>query len=154
MGPGAEPIRPRAGWLRDADAEGSSAVNAQPCRTLRRWVNAMVRRPVRRRRDTWQHPLGPPIEQLAAELRRLLWQHDVLVRSAPEGGWDRRRWSLEIGIAYRAGQAAQALDVPLPVRRAGPGMERTQLTGLLRALVAEGLVLPGTVTLLVPENRH
>ena len=129
-------------------------MNVQRPGKLRRWVGAVGRRVARRRCVTWPEPVGPPIEQIASDLRRLLWQHDVLVRSAPDGGWDRRLWSLEVGIAYRAVQAGRALAVPLQEQPVAPVLDRPRLTRLLRAVAAEGVVLPASVVLLAPESRR
>ena len=128
-------------------------MNRQRRRRLRHWVGAVGRTGGRRRSAAWPVPLGPPIEQIAADLRRLLWQHDALVRQAAGGPWDRRVWSREIGIVYRAEQAARALDLPVQASSDAPGMDRAQLTGLLRRLAAAGLVLPASVALLAPENH-
>src|SRR4051812_6955556 len=57
-------------------------------------------------------PVGPPIEQIAAHLRRVLWQHDAFARSDDTLAHGRRVWALEAAISYRATQAARALGVP------------------------------------------
>jgi hypothetical protein len=117
-----------------------------------RGVRAVRRRIDSAHAETWPQPGGPPIEQIAADLRRLLRQHDVYARSNHIAMWDRRLWSLEVAISHRATQAARALGVPHanpPVHR---GYDKTQLRWLLRALAAEGLVLPPAVALLAPEG--
>ena len=114
-----------------------------------------VRRAVRNRLLTaMSQPAGPPIEEIAAALRQLLWEHDELLRStdrvAPAG---RLRW-LEKRIADRAIQAARAIGVPHPNRPPVGAYGRSQLRVLLHDLASAGLVLPHTVKLLAPDNRH
>jgi hypothetical protein len=98
-------------------------------------------------------PIGPPIEQIAADLRRLLWQHDTFARSHDLPMQARRLWGLEAAISDRATQAARALDVPHPDRPAAVGLGRSQLRRLLQDLAAEGLALPPTAGLLAPDSR-
>jgi hypothetical protein len=106
----------------------------------------------RHRLDPW--PTNPPIEEIAADLRRLLWQHDAVMRSDKVVGSARRLWSLEAAITRRATQAARALDVPHPSPPEHRGLGRSELHVLLNALAAEGLVLPATVGLMVPDNQR
>jgi hypothetical protein len=98
-------------------------------------------------------PGTPPIEQIAADLRRLLWQHDTFLRSNDTPTRARRLLGLEAAITDRATQAARALDVPHPDRPAYAGFDKPELRRLLRALAAEGLVLPPAVELLAPDSR-
>ncbi|MFD7159087.1 hypothetical protein ACFV9C_31135 [Kribbella sp. NPDC059898] len=114
----------------------------------------VLRRSVRSRRPSVAlQPAGPPIEEIAAALRQLLWDHDELLRSpervAPAG---RLRW-LEKRIGDRAVQAAQAIEVSHPSRPVG-GYSRPQLGRLLHELTCAGLVLPRSVVLLAPDNRR
>jgi hypothetical protein len=120
---------------------------------------AAARTLARRRRLTRRHrldpwPTNPPIETIAADLRRLLWQHDAVTRSGDMLGGARRVWSLEAAITRRATQAARALEVPHPSLPEHRGLDRSELRMLVRALAAEGLVLPATVGLMVPESRR
>ncbi len=96
---------------------------------------------VDRRREARRGPraVGMPIEQLAADLRRLIWEHDRLVRSKTE--WQRVHHirACELAIHDRAEEAATALGLP-----AAPGLHCTtaDLGRRLRQLAAAGLVLP------------
>ena len=65
-----------------------------------------------RRADREPKPIGPPIEQLAADLRRLLRLHSELTVSAHLAMRAHRLWAIEAAIAVRALEAAKALDVP------------------------------------------
>lgn len=98
-------------------------------------------------------PSGPPIEWIAGELRRLLWQHDVSERLIGTGTPAKRLWALEAAITHRATQAARALDVPHPDPPAHRGFTRPKLRRLLRALAAEGLMLPPWVALMAPDSH-
>ncbi len=95
-----------------------------------------------RRREQEQKPIGPPIEQLAADLRRLLRLHEELTRSAHIAMLAHRLWAVEAAIGTRAVEAAQALDVP----HRKPGqleiLTRAELAQLLHALSRAGLALP------------
>jgi hypothetical protein len=97
-------------------------------------------------------PINPPIEFVAADLRRLLWQHDLMMR-ADLTDVAKHLWALEVVIARRAVQAARALDVPHPRLPAEGGFDRPRLRTLLRALAAEGLAIPLTVGLMAPDKR-
>jgi hypothetical protein len=111
-----------------------------------------VWRLVSRRAETNPQPTDPPIEQIAADLRRLLWQHDMLMRSADCATRDgaRRLRAAEAAITERATQAARALNVPH--RPVFGRLDTPQLRRLLRTLTAEGLVLPPAVGLLSPDS--
>jgi len=112
-----------------------------------------VGRSVRIRRLTAMlEPAGPPIEEIAASLRQLLWDHDELLRSDKVGPAGRLRW-LEKRIADRTIQAARAIGVPHPNRPVVGSYTRPQLTRLLNELASAGLVLPRSVVLLAPANR-
>lgn len=118
-----------------------------------RAIEAARRLIANRRAERNPQPIGPPIEQLAADLRRLLWEHDRFERSREFPMQARRLWGLEAAITDCATQAARALDVPHPDRPAVVGLGRSQLRQLLQALAAEGLALPPTVGLLAPDSR-
>lgn len=112
---------------------------------------AQLRSARNRRLSAALQPAGPPIEEIAATLRQLLWDHDELLRSPERAGpAGRLRW-LEKRIGDRAIQAARAIDVPHPNRPVG-GYSRPQLGRLLHELTCAGLVLPRSVVLLAPDN--
>jgi hypothetical protein len=106
-----------------------------------------------RRAEMNSQPTGPPIEHIAADLRRLLWRHDVFARSDDIAVQAQRLWALEVAIADRATLAARALGVPHPDRPALRAFDKPELRRLLRTLAAEGLVLPPAVRLLAPDSR-
>jgi hypothetical protein len=116
-----------------------------------RWWAALVR--------VWPHqpeppqPAGPPIEQLAADLRRLLRLHDELTRSAHVAMLAHRLWAIEAAIGGRAVEAARALDVPH--RRVGQleMLTRAELTVLLENLAGAGLALPTPVAPFTQDGR-
>src|SRR4051812_42517625 len=64
------------------------------------------------RRPQPPRPIGPPIEQLAADLRRLLRLHGSLTASAAVAMRAHRLWAVGAAIAVRATEAARALDIP------------------------------------------
>ena len=97
-------------------------------------------------------PCGPPIEQIAAHLRRLLWEHDAITRSSGITAKARRLWAVEAAISDHATQAARALGVPHPVRLAHGALGRPQLRRLLHVLAAEGLVVPAAVVLMARDS--
>jgi hypothetical protein len=105
-----------------------------------------------RRGRAHPQPTNPPIERVAADLRRLLWQHDLVVRCQDVAAPAKRVWALETAITRRATQAARALEVPYPDPPAYRGLDRPQLHRLLRALADQGLVLPATVGLMVRDS--
>jgi hypothetical protein len=108
-----------------------------------------------RRRDAGPQPVGPPIERIAADLRRLLWNHDRLSRSADVVMCAGRLRALEGAITICATQAARSLELPYPdPPTPGGPVQRPQLRLLLRGLAGAGLVLPLTVALLAPDGRH
>lgn len=98
-------------------------------------------------------PRRPPIEQLAADLRRLLRQHETLTRSTDTLMRARRLYALEAAISDCARDAGEALDLPCPGPAAGGRVAIPQLRQLLRALVDAGLVLPREVGLLAGRPR-
>jgi hypothetical protein len=76
-----------------------------------RWCGALARAwPERRRRGP--EPIGLPIQQLAADLRRLLRLHAELTESAHLAIRAHRIWAIEAAIGVRAVEAARALEVP------------------------------------------
>jgi hypothetical protein len=83
---------------------------------------------------------GLPIEQIAADLRRLIREYERLVR--PDGDWHRAHHlrACEMALYTRAEEAAAALGLPPTSPRAGRTAE--DLTERLRQLARAGLVLP------------
>jgi hypothetical protein len=123
---------------------------------LPRWVRA-ASRTVRNRTRPADHellPLGPPIEELAGDLRRLLLQHDAVRRTTEAAMRAQRMRAIEAAITDCAVQAARALDVPCPDRAGPVALEKPQLRRLLRALRDAGLVLPKGVALLAVDRRR
>ena len=98
------------------------------------------------RRDL--HPAGPPIEQLAVDLRRLVHEHETVRRSPGVAMRAHHLWALEGAITDCAMQAARALGVPAPERPVHGALARPELRRLLQALADAGLVLPPGVGLL------
>jgi hypothetical protein len=112
--------------------------------TAPRWCAALARlRPERATDDAV--PAGLPIEQLAADLRRLLRLHDELTVSAHLAMRAHRLWAVEEAIGVRAVEAARALGVAHREPSSPGDLSRTELCALLRALNGAGLVLPTTV---------
>jgi hypothetical protein len=105
------------------------------------------------RGDREPKPLGLPIEQLAADLRRLLRLHDELTGSAHIAMRAHRLWAIEAAIGIRAIEAAQALDVPHREPETPETLSRTELGQLLHALADAGLVLPTTVGPFTKDGR-
>jgi hypothetical protein len=83
---------------------------------------------------------GLPIEQIAADLRRLICEYERLVR--PDGDWHRAHHlrACEMALYTRAEEAATALGLPPTSATAGRTAE--DLTERLRQLTRAGLVLP------------
>jgi integrase len=90
-------------------------------------------------------PDGPPIEQLAADLRRLLRLHGELTASAHLAMRAHRLWAIEAAIGVRAVEAARALEVPHREPEPPRTLSRDELPALLYALGDAGLVLPAKV---------
>ncbi|UQU68217.1 hypothetical protein COUCH_18875 [Couchioplanes caeruleus] len=98
-------------------------------------------------------PAGPPIEQLAADLRRLLRLHEALTYSAHIAMRAHRLWAVEAAIGVRAVEAAQALDVPHRDPDKPGDLTRAELAALLHGLADAGLVLPSTVGHFTKDGR-
>jgi len=98
-------------------------------------------------------PLGPPIEQLAADLRRLLRLHEEMTRSAHIAMRAHRLWAIEAAIGIRAIEAAQALDIPHREPEPPETLGRVELAQLLHALADAGLVLTTTVGPFTKDGR-
>ena len=108
---------------------------------------------VRDRRTPELTPLGPPIEKLAADLRRLLRLHGALTESAHSALCAHRVWAVEAAIGARAIEAAAALGVPHPWPDTSGLLTRTQLSALLTDLAAAGLVLPARACPFTSDGR-
>ncbi len=87
-------------------------------------------------------PSGPPIQQTAQSLRRLLVQHRATVGSGTVMGAATRLRALECALTDCALQAADAVGVDRPVRRTGGPLPRAELRSLLVRLAEAGIVLP------------
>ncbi|HET6533482.1 MAG TPA: hypothetical protein VFH03_23085 [Actinoplanes sp.] len=117
-----------------------------------RWCRFVIDRWPRRPKDT-PEPLGPPIQQLAVDLRRLLRLHSELTASAHLAMRAHRMWAVEAAIGTRALEAAKALDVPHP-EPVRPGvLNRNDLSRLLYDLSSAGLVLPEKVGPFIGDGR-
>jgi len=110
--------------------------------------------------DRWQarrpappQPTGPPIEQLAADLRRLLRLHGELTASAHLAMRAHRLWAVEAAIGGRAVEAARALGLPHREPETPGALSRDELLELLTALAGAGLVLPSKVGPFTSDGR-
>jgi hypothetical protein len=113
-----------------------------------------VRRAYRRRHTDPGLTVGyPPIEQLAADLRRLLVQHETVRRSAGVAMRARHLVALEAAITDCAAEAARALGLPCPERPVHGPLTPTALRQLLQSLAAAGMVMPPAVGLLSADKR-
>ena len=121
-------------------------------RHVPRWWSAAEERRWARRAAGPQ-PYGPPIERLAADLRRLLRLHGELAESAHSALCAHRLWAVEAAIGLRAAEAATALGVPHPHPADAASLTRTQLSALLTALTTAGLVLPNRVGHFTTDGR-
>jgi hypothetical protein len=120
--------------------------------TAPRWCGAIAAAwPERGSREP--KPIGPPIEQLAADLRRLLRLHAELTASAHMSMRAHRLWAVEAAIAVRAVEAANALGVPHREPERPGALTRDELCGLLYALGDAGLVLPAKVGPFISDGR-
>jgi hypothetical protein len=98
-------------------------------------------------------PFGPPIERLAADLRRLLTLHDEMTRSAHLAMRAHRLWAIEAAIGARAIETARALDVPHREPELPGDLTRPELITLLHALTDAGLTLPTSVGHFTRDGR-
>lgn len=118
-----------------------------------RWCAAIAGRlPVRRSHEP--EPAGPPIEQLAVDLRRLLRLHRELSQSAQVAMRAHRLWAVEAAIGVRALEAAKALGVACREPEMPGTLHRGELEPLLRSLAGAGLVLPEKVGPFVGHGRY
>ena len=107
----------------------------------------LVRRLSRRRRTGTAagptEPVRPPIERLAADLRRLLAQHEAVTRATGVPVRAARLTALRGAITDVALDAARAVGVAVPPRTGRDALPVPELARLLSALAGAGLVLPG-----------
>ena len=97
-------------------------------------------------------PGNAPIEQIAADLRLMLWKYEILARSNDRQVRAGQLRALEVQISYRAVEAARALDLAHPDPPVFGGFGTGQLRPLLRTLTANGLALPPDVELLQSDS--
>jgi len=86
--------------------------------------------------------VGPPLERISADLRRLTAEHAALRSSTSVALRAHRLVALEGALTDRALDAARALDVPAPKQPGRDPLPVSELRALLLALVDAGLVLP------------
>lgn len=86
--------------------------------------------------------VGPPLEQISADLRRLTAEHSAVRSSASVALRAHRLVALEGAVTDRALEAARALDVPAPAVAGRDPLPPGELRSLLLRLVEAGLVLP------------
>jgi hypothetical protein len=106
------------------------------------WYRSARRFVDERHPDADPQPTSPPIEQLAADLRRLLAQHETVRRSPGVAVRGRHLRALEYAITDCATDAARALGLPYPERPAHGSLARPELSRLLQSLARSGLMLP------------
>jgi hypothetical protein len=120
--------------------------------TAPKWCGAIARL-WPERGENEPKPIGPPIEQLAADLRRLLRLHADLTTSAHLAMRAHRLWAVEAAIGVRAVEAANALEIPHREPERPGALTRDELCGLLYALGDAGLVLPAKVGPFTSDGR-
>ncbi len=87
-------------------------------------------------------PAGPPLQETAQALRRLLAQHRATVGNGTVMGAATRLRALESALTECALQAADAVEVARPDRRTGGPLPRVELRALLVQLADAGVLLP------------
>lgn len=87
-------------------------------------------------------PSGPPLERTAADLRRLLAEHERVRRSADVAVRAARLRALEGAVTDCAVDAARALGVELLPRPDRAPLPSAQLRVVLGQLADAGMVLP------------
>ena len=105
------------------------------------------------RRIPEPQPAGPPIEQLALDLRRLLRLHVELTTNSHLGIRAHRLWAIERAIGVRAVEAARALDVPHREPEPPSALSHDELSAVLYALGDAGMVLPAKVGPFTGDGR-
>lgn len=108
------------------------------------WLPRVVRALHRRvsRPEDRMHPAGPPLERTAADLRRLLAEHEAVRRSPVVAVRATHLAALEGAITDCALDAARAVELEVPARTGRAPLPREQLRLLLQDLADAGLVLP------------
>ena len=108
------------------------------------WLPRLVRVLLaqRSRRSRGLAPTGPPLERTAADLRRLMAEHERVRLSRDLALRGRRLAALEGALTDCAVDAARALDLPTPERSGREPLPRARLRQLLGDLADAGLVLP------------
>lgn len=96
-----------------------------------------------RQRSRAAVPAGPPLEQTAVALRRLLAEHERVRRAPDVGARAARLRSLDGALTDCALEAARALEVPAPAQSGREPLPREDLRRLLSDLADAGLLLPG-----------
>jgi len=86
--------------------------------------------------------VGPPLERTAADLRRLLAEHEAVKRSPQLAVRSRRLVALEGALTDCALDAARALELPAPARPGREPLPRDDLRRLLGDLARSGVLLP------------
>jgi hypothetical protein len=117
-----------------------------------KWCGDLVEHWAQRRPRPPQ-PAGLPIEQLAADLRRLLRLHHDLMVSAHLAMRAHRLWAVEAAIGVRAVEAARALGVEHREPDEPGALTLAELHDLLMALAAAGLALPARVGPFTKDGR-
>jgi hypothetical protein len=111
-----------------------------------RTLRAARRLAAERRPAADPQPTCPPIEQLAADLRRLLQRHGDLKRSTTIAMRGQKLRATEAAITDCAVDAARALELAYPQRPAHTALALPELRRLLWALEGAGLVLQPLVS--------
>jgi hypothetical protein len=118
-----------------------------------RALRAVRRFAAERRPAADPQPTCPPIEQLAADLRRLLQRHDDLKRSTAVAMRAQKLRATEGAITDCAIDAARALDLPCPEEPRHRALALPELRRLLLALEGAGLVLQPLVSHFAADER-
>jgi len=121
---------------------------------LPRVIRAVRRLAVGRRAEPSLQPSHPPIERLAADLRRLLQQHEATRQSPGVAMRGRHLRALEGAISDCATEAAMALGLRCAERPAHGALAVPELRQLLLSLAGAGLVLPRTIALMAAEGTN
>lgn len=108
------------------------------------WLPRLLRvlRVLRRRAGGEPLPTGPPLEKTAADLRRLLAQHEAVRRSPGLAAKSAHLAALDGAITDSAYDAARAVGVDPPPRTGRAPLSRPDLRRLLTQLADSGVVLP------------
>ena len=106
------------------------------------WAPRLLRALLKRVRGPVELVAGPPLERTAADLRRLLAEHEQIKRSPQLAGRSRRLAALEGALTDCALDAARALELPAPARAGRAPLPREDLRRLLGELARSGVLLP------------